>query len=125
MRNSTNCTRPVSFGKLKKSTWSRMPTTIAPTTAVGNDVMPPIERGGEPEQQRLGADRTRGRSSPAAVAYEDRPTIAERKPAMVQIAVDIIFGLMPVRRARSALVADGAHRLAEARCGRAATTARA
>src|SRR5829696_2565521 len=32
--------------------------------------------------------------------------IVERKPAMVQIAVDIIFGLMPVRRARSALVAD-------------------
>ena len=30
---------------------------IAPPTARGNERMRPIERGGEPEQQRLGADR--------------------------------------------------------------------
>ena len=32
--------------------------------------------------------------------------IAERKPAMLQIAVDTSFGFTPVRRARSAFVAD-------------------
>ena len=67
-RKSTNCTSPVSFGKLKKSTWSKIPMTIAPSAARGNDIMPPIERGGQAEQQRVGADRGRARSSPGRVA---------------------------------------------------------
>ena len=59
MRKSTNCTSPVSFVKLKKSTWSRMPMAIAPTTARGNDVMPPISAAASPRSSVSGPMCTR------------------------------------------------------------------
>ena len=81
-----------------------MPTKIAPATVRGNDVMPPISAAVSASNSVSGPTCTSS-VEPPWVAYSTS-AIPESRPPIVQIAVDIILGLMPVRRARSGLVAD-------------------
>ncbi len=55
-RNSTNCTRPVSVVKLKKSTRSTIPMTIAAEHGARERHHAADERGGHAAQQRVGPD---------------------------------------------------------------------
>ena len=80
-----------------------MPITIAPSTARGNETMPPISAAASPRSSVSGPMCTSS-VDPWSVAVRST-AIAERNPAIVQTPVDTSFGLMPVSRARSALVA--------------------
>ena len=116
--NSTNCTRPVSVVKLKNSTPSSTPMRMAPARARGNETNPPISAAAKPRSRVSGPICTRS-ADDWSVAVR-KIAIVARNPAIAHTPVDTIFGLMPVRRARSELVAARArHR--RTRCGRAAT----
>ena len=75
--------------------------------------MPPMSAAVSPMSSVCGPIATSS-AEPPAVSRRGSPTTSERNPAIVQIAVDTSFGLMPVSRARSALVADA--RTASPKC---------
>ncbi len=84
---------------------------MAAATAIGNDIIRPTMAADNPRSNVSGPMDTR---SVDACDVANRITArADKKPAMVQTAVDTILGLTPVRRARSALVTEAADRLSE------------
>ena len=87
--------------------------TTAPTTARGNDTMPPIERGGQPAQQRVGPDvHEVGRVCVGGDEQDHRHGRrgTRRSPTP---PVDTIFGLMPVMPGEVGVGRRRAHRVAE------------
>jgi hypothetical protein len=76
-----------------------MPMATAPTTARGNDTMPPMSAAAMPRSSVSGPMCTRS-ADVWSVAMSTIATVP-RKPAMAQTPVDTIFGLIPVMRARS------------------------
>ena len=76
---------------------------MAPATDFGNDVMRPISAAESPSSSVSGPIDTSS-ADVCCVAYRITDTV-DRKPAIVQMQVETIFGLTPVRRARSAFVA--------------------
>src|SRR5262249_58076544 len=87
-----------------RARWYKLRRPRAPATARGNERIRPMSAAERPSSSVSGPIDTRS-DEPCSVAYR-MIEIAERNPAMLQIAVDISFGLMPVSRARSEFVAD-------------------
>ena len=86
-----------------------------------NETMPPISAAAMPRRACRGRCHEVGRALIAAVS---NTATVDRNPAIVQIAVDTSFGLMPVMRGdRRSSPRPGPHR--RTRCARAATTGRA
>ena len=76
---------------------------IAPSAAFGNETIRPMSAAVIPASSVFGPiDTSWAEVWFVAMRITDS---ADRKPAIVHTAVDIIFGLTPVRRARSAFVA--------------------
>ena len=73
--------------------------------------MPPMSAAAMPRSSVSGPMCTRS-AEPWSVAVSRIATV-DRKPAIVQTAVDTSFGLMPVMRARSDVRRRRAHRVAE------------
>ena len=98
----TNDDSPLTLPKLKKIRRYSTPIPIAPTNVHGKEVIRPTSAAVSPSSSVFGPIATI--SDECSAVAQSTTANTERNPAMLQIRLDTILGLMPESRARSTLV---------------------